>query len=158
MGFEKAFENKYFDLPIQTRYRFAEMELARAARILSPFYHHATMQRRTAIGTLFDMITPKYHRFTENEERFAQALTSPHNNQPPTEHQITYFIALGLSYRKIREITGTSFNSISKARFGLPFYQPMYQNWSEEMLLNWDQVSRSLNIWGEQLSHYKEGR
>lgn len=155
MAFEKAFDNTYHQLPLQTKYRFAELELAKAMNTLTRFFRYEPSARQKASGILFDAITPNSMRIPEFEDNFFNMLSSTYFNQPNKNELIHYLIAKGHSYTKIRNLTSVSFNTIAKMRYNEPYYFPIFTMWSEEMLNNWNEVKESLNLFNEELAHTK---
>lgn len=153
MAFEKAFENTYDELTQETKYRFAELELGKAVQLFTIIYHNALAPREKAISTIYDAIIPKQLDNDENKHYFHQSMNTTAINKPPKIELIHYFIMSGQSYQTIRNLTGCSFNTISKARYGTPHYYPTFNRWTPEMLLNWNRVKPTLNLWNEGLVH-----
>jgi hypothetical protein len=156
MVFEKAFENSYHDLPIQTKYRFAEIEISKGINTLTRFYKYEPNARQKAAYTIYNAIVPNIRKIEEFESRFFDVLSSTYFNQPNKNELIHYLIIRGHSYTKIRNLTSASFNTISKMRYGLPTYFPVFNMWNEEMLHNWNDIKTNLNLFNEDLAHCKE--
>ena len=155
MAFEKAFENNYHDLPLHTKYRFAEIEIGLAINQLTPLMYGALSPRERSIAVIFDAIVPKAMDYDEEYNRFQQSMNTTYVNAPPTNERIHYLIAHGQSYKKIRDLTSASFNTIAKERYQTPEFQPIYPRWTEEMLLRWNKLSPIINLWNEELAHQK---
>jgi hypothetical protein len=153
MAFEKAFENNYHELPLQTKYRFAEIELSKGINTLTKFYKFEPNARQKASATLYNAIVPNHMKVPEFEDRFYTMLSATYFNQPNKNEIIHYLIIRGKSYTKIRNLTSASFNTISKMRYGLPSYFPIFTLWNEEMLHNWNDIKANLNLFGEDLVH-----
>lgn len=156
MVFEKSFENSYHELPQSTKYRFAEIELSKALNTLTRFYRNEYNPREKASLTLYSSIIPKQLQEPEYEDRFFKMLGSTYFNQPNKTELINYLIIKGHSYAKIRNLTSASFNTISKMRFGVPTYYPLFNGWNEEVLHNWNSIKEHLNLFNEELAHMKE--
>jgi hypothetical protein len=155
MAFEKTFENSFAELPQSTVYRFAELEMALAIPQLMKIYRGYNSPRQSAISTLFRSIIPNNMKYNEMEEEFSNLLNSHYFNNPPKEQLIHYLLFKGHSYTKIRNLTSASFNTISKLRFGLPTYQPVFTRWNPEILHNWNEIRSTLNLFNEELAHTK---
>jgi hypothetical protein len=154
MAYEKAFQNHYHELDANTQYRFAEIELGKALITLSYLYEHATTPRSAAIQHLLSALVPKIQ--PQQEESFVQMLQSSYTIHPPKHELIHYLIIHGHSYKKVRDLTGCAFNTISKARMGLPQYYPHYAYWDQYALATWNKLKRTLNLFNEDLAHTKE--
>lgn len=156
MPFEKVFVNEYHELDINTKYRFAEIEINQAINTLTQFFKHREDPRLYASSMIYKAITPPSMRdIAELDDEFYRVVSSVQFHRPHKEEQIRYLIMKGHSYAKIRELTKCSFNTISKLRIGFPRYYPVFNRWTEGMLNNWDEVKPVLNIFNEKLIHTK---
>ncbi len=156
MAFEKAFDNKYHELQQDTKYRFAEIEIARGINTLTKFFIYEPNARQKASASIYNAIAPNSQKLPEFEDRFYSMLSSTYFNQPNKNELIHYLIMKGHSYQKIRDLTNASFNTISKMRYGMPTYFPIFTMWSEDMLNNWNSIKGNLNLFNEPLSHMKD--
>lgn len=153
MPFEKGFKNEYHELEQSTKYRFAEIEISYALKVLYPLYRYTTSPRMSASTVIFRSIAPPSVQIPEMEDEFYNVLQSTPFNVPQKTELIKYFIMKGHSYNKIRDITHASYNTIAKYRYGLPYYQPIFRLWNDEMLNNWNDIKRAINIFNEDLAH-----
>jgi hypothetical protein len=156
MAFEKSFENNYNELSLQTKYRFAEIEISRGMNTLTRFYRFEPNARQKAAATIYNAIVPNLMKTEEFEDRFYNMLSTTYFNQPNKNELIHYLIMKGHSYTKIRNLTSASFNTISKMRYGVPTYFPIFNLWSDEMLNNWNDIKGNLNLFNEDLAHCKD--
>ena len=156
MPFEKGFKNEYHELEQSTKYRFAEIEISYAIKALYDLYRFTTSPRMTASTVIFRSIMPQNRQIPELEDEFYNTLQSTMFNVPTKPELVKYFIMRGHSYTKIRDLTNSSYNTIAKYRYGLPYYNPLFRNWDPEMLTNWNNIKSAINIFNESLAHCKE--
>jgi uncharacterized protein YerC len=156
MAFEKAFENKYSELDAQTKYRFAEIEIGKALKTLTRLHRTQFTPRQSALTLLINLLVPSDKRNTDYEQRFVDAITSTYTVEPPKNERIHYLMMKGHTYTKIRELTKASFNTIASKKIAFPYYYPVFSQWNEEMLQNWNGIKDTLNIWDDELTHTKE--
>jgi hypothetical protein len=156
MAFEKAFDNKYHELPTHTKYRFAELEIARAINLLTRLYRNNYLPRDSATRVIFDELAPKHMHTPEVESKFYEAFSPQFAAAHTKKELIQYLIVHGQSYTKIRNIAGVSFNRIANLRYGLPEYYPVFDRWEPEMLQKWNEMKHMFNLFDEELVHIKE--
>lgn len=155
MAFEKAFTNQYHDLALSTKYRFAEIEINQAVKILTQFFRQEHSPRQKANDIIYNALAQNPNRDDEYYDVFQKTLLSTYFNNPPKSELVHYLIMKGHSYNKIRNLTGVAFNTIANMRYGLPSYQPIFTYWNEEALNNWNAVKHTLNLFSEELAHTK---
>jgi hypothetical protein len=155
MVFRKSKEElpDYDVLPIETKYRFAEIEINQAADTLFPLFRNKLNPRYGAIATIFNVIVPHGSALPEFEDNFLKASMTSTFMRPHKDELINYFKFRGLSYAKIRAHTGASPNTIYNKRFDYPHFTPVYHQWNEEMLHRWLALAPTINIFNEELLH-----
>jgi hypothetical protein len=155
MAFEKAFQNNYHDLDQNTKYRFAEIEIGKATITLSLLhkYHYFPIQK--AHNIILDALAPKEEHSDIWKRDFQNALNSTSFTSPPKTELIHYLILKGHTYKRIRDVTSASFNTISGLRYGLPTYYPRFNRWDEDTLNKWNDIKATLNLFNEELAHTK---
>lgn len=149
MAFEKTFENDYNDLSLNTKYRFAEMELSNLITILMPIYQN----KPQTVTTIFNMLDITDNIEREKESAFHDMAHSHHFVRPDKKDQIRQLILYGQTYAKIQRITKASPNHIASLRFGLPELYPIYQHWTPEILHRWETIKPAFNLYQETLVH-----
>jgi hypothetical protein len=138
--FQKYFEHHFDALPTTTVYRFAELEIAQAQGNL--FAH------MNPVPMLINILGPENPRILE------EAMRSPHFRQTSKPEIILYMMYHHIPYKKIREVTGLSPNTISKYKYqGPDIYYPVFQEWTPEMLHRWRAFRQTQNLWLEKLIH-----
>lgn len=155
MVFEKSFENNYNDLSQPTKYRFAELEIAKAIPTLSNLFSYQYQPKLYTINYLYLAVVPPHQQVEQEQADFEALLYSTNFNKPLKKELIHYLIASGHTYTSIRKLTKASFNTIADMRFGIPVYHPLFRYWTPESLDRWNQLKRSLNIFDEPLAHLK---
>jgi hypothetical protein len=153
MAFEKAFTKNYNELTDETRYRFAEIEIARTINQLRNAYQDSLQPTEMAVSFLYRAIIPKAIAYEETEEMFYRAMLASTTRQPSKKELIHYMIAHGQSYNKTRDLLGVSFNTISNAKYDTPIYFPTFMRWNPEMLYRWNTLKQAFNVWNEDLVH-----
>jgi hypothetical protein len=148
MAFKQS-EYRFNDLPQNTLYTFAEMEINEALTILSQL--HNSYQKATQ--QIEDIL------FTHEEKwQYAKAwdhtTNSAYFRRPQKERLINYFLYHQQSYKIIQKLTKASPNTISKFKFQqAPSYYPIFKHWDDDMLNRWNKIKPYLNIWKEDLVH-----
>lgn len=156
MAFKREYKNNYSELPQETKYRFAEIEMKHTLNILTTLYRPRYTPRMSAINTLYDYLTPEHLKTPEYEQHFLEALSSQYFNSPSKFELLHYLMARNHSYTKIRNLTGSAFNTISKIKYDNPFYYPVFRHWTPEMLNHWNDLKQHFNLFNEELAHLKE--
>jgi hypothetical protein len=149
-GFEKVVLNGYDQLPQETKYRFAEIELSYARKALNTLYQFESNPHYHADLLLYNILVPSEMQNKDIEELFDRLLMSNIFRNPLKQEKINYFRYKDASYQKIRDITGVAFNTISKMRFGNPTHYPVFPKWNKEMLMRWELTKPSINVFNEQ--------
>lgn len=146
-------ELNYQELPLETRFRFAEYEISKAIGILVLFtpHPHAKVQ---AAENIFKLIAPGHTEEALDEwvEVFMSAGQHRLTRLSKAE-EAAYFLYRNVSYTNIRKLTGLSPNTIAKYRFHNPYSYTKYGKWDEFMLERWDRIKGGLNIWNQPLFH-----
>lgn len=144
---------EYDVLDINTKYRFAEIELSYAIPRLAHIYRMASNPRQSATLAIFRTIAPPAMQFEEVEDAFMQATNGVKFRNPDKDELIDYFKFRRLSYAKIRHYTNTSPNTIRNRMYIYPTLFPHFQRWNESMLEAWETASKTINIFNEDLVH-----
>lgn len=147
MAFKKTFVNTYHEMDQETKYRFAEMEINRALKLLTPIYGSVR-----ALNQIIAFVNVP----VQKEFDFREATQTHTFRFPIKKDEIHYLITYGQSYTKIRDITGASFNTIADLRFGFPRLYPIFKDWTPEMLHHWEVVKTTLNLFNERLIHSRK--
>lgn len=156
MPYEQYAEFIYHELPTTTKYRFAEVEMSEALKSLRALFKYDTSRTNKAEIMLYNMLVPNMRKYEINEPRFLEAMNNPFFRKPRPDEMINYLLYRQQAYRKIREITSSSFNTISKYRFKqLPFYLPLFPDWDETLLDTWNDIKTQLNLFNETLIQMK---
>jgi hypothetical protein len=153
MPFEKYFQNDYNKLDINTKYRFAEVEIAHALKCLDRLFSDHSGSFPLAVRRIYEVITPREMTAVEPWEDWKRATMSIYFRKPQKKEIITYMLLRGVSYKKLRDLTGVAYNTISKHRYGLPHYHPIFNHWNPYMLSRWEEIKPSLNLFNESLVH-----
>jgi hypothetical protein len=151
--FEPSVDLELTDLPLNTLYRFAEIEMSFAFQTtFSLFKDHAypVMKATTLLQSMLG-------NFMNEEEasNFHELINAHMFRQPHKLELIYYFRFNKVAYNKITAITGISPNTISKNKF-YDYRErfPIFRFWTPERLETWNQKKGCLNIFDEPLHHY----
>lgn len=157
MAFEQQAEFDYDALPLPTKYRFAEMEIERALHVTTHgLYQFDPDRNQKGFTFVFNLLFPLLER-NKNEEAFQEVIRTHTFKRPHKAELINYFLYHNLSYGQIRTLCGVSPNTISKYRFQLrPHYIPVFDAWTPDMLARWESIKHALNLWDEELAHYRK--
>jgi hypothetical protein len=156
MAFKREYEKNYNELPENTQYRFAEIELKHSLSAILTLYKPRYTPRMSALTTLYDYLTPDNLKTPEYEKDFVEAFNSSYFNQPNKFELLHYLMARNHSYTKIRNLTSASFNTISKLKYDQPIYYPIFRHWTPDMLARWNELKKHFNLFNEELAHLKE--
>jgi hypothetical protein len=152
MPFEMHSEYDPATLPIETLYRFAEIEINQGIKTMNLVYRNFPDSFQLAKKFIFEQLFYYSERTTEIQSEWEEAISSRFFKIPPKYELINYFLYNGQSYNKIRKLISASPNTISKYRFQAPpFYIPNYKYWNPEMLQRWNHIKHHLNLWSEEL-------
>jgi hypothetical protein len=145
----------YSDLEPNTRYRFAEIEIAKAIPILVQFEDRKQYVNSANVAARIFRRIQQSNWIPEYEEEFVAA-TQTYSFRTPRKEEIgIMFRYRNISYKNIRIATHMSPNTISNLHMASPFFYPVYSRWDEYMLAQWDDIKRGLNLWNETLNHMK---
>jgi hemerythrin superfamily protein len=146
-------ELSYGELPQETKYRFAEIEIGQAIYCLTPF----TVKPNAKVHTLEEIFKLIQSTYTEDDlEKWIETFMSVYTMHATKEEKGIYFRYRNISYKNIREVTGLSPNTIAKTRFSSVYHFPKYPKWDDYMLRKWDELKKNLNLWGQNLYHMQE--
>lgn len=158
MPFEQQAEYDYSNLPEETIYRFAEIEINQAINTLNKIYRNFPDSFTLANKFIYEQLFYYSERTSETQNQWAEATADRFFRLPPKFELINYFLYHNLSYTRIRKLMVVSPNTISKCRFQpAPFYLPIYQYWNPEMLVRWNNIKNHLNLWNEELAQSNIG-
>ena len=154
--FEQLAEFNYHELPLETKYRFAEIELNQFRKLLiQTIYQNEIEKQAKAMQTIFQTLFSYSERSTQTEDQLYEAFSSYQFRESPPFEKIPYFLYHHQTYNMIRKLTGASPNTIAKYRFQpLPFFTPVFKGWSADALARWNAVKHAYNLWNEDLAHY----
>lgn len=154
MPFEQLSEYDYSNLPEETIYRFAEIEINQAIKVMNQVYRNFPDSHALANKFVYEQLFYYSERTSETQSNWAEALADRFFKMPPKFELINYFLYHHLSYTQIRKLMTASPNTISKCRFQpAPFYTAIYRHWNPEMLVRWNNIKDHLNLWHESLAH-----
>lgn len=153
--FEQLAEFNYYELPLETKYRFAEIEINQFKKLLlSTIYQYELNKQEKAFQMIYQSLFLYSERTTEKEDQLAEAMNTYNFREPLPFEKIPYFLYHHQTYGTIRKITGASPNTIAKYRFQpLPFFTPSFKGWNEESLVRWNSVKQAYNLWNQDLAH-----
>ena len=153
--FEQLAEFNYSELSIETKYRFAEIELNQFRKLLfNTIYQFDANKQENTFRTIFQALFAYDDRTVEHENQLAEAFSSYRFRDPAPFEKIPYFLYNQQTYGTIRKVIGSSPNTIAKYRFRpLPFFMPVFKGWNEESLARWNAVKHAYNLWNEDLAH-----
>jgi len=143
-------ELNYEDLPEQTKYRFAELEIGRAIHSIAQFIPLPNPQI-IASQYIFRQIQSTFT--AEDEDNWLEVFSSWRLVKGEKEELATYFRYRNISYTNTRKAIGLSPNTISKYRFINPYYYTKYPKWDSFMLFKWNSIKSAINIWNQELYH-----
>jgi hypothetical protein len=139
------------DLPLETQYRFAEIEVRFAMEQVKRFYREASDNRQSALHLILMSIHPTA---TERDQTVWEELTRVHLFAHPLKDELVhYFRFHKVPYAKITQMTGVSPNTISKRRYDYPNYYPVFRYWTEPMLKRWNTLKQAINVFNQDLYH-----
>jgi hypothetical protein len=153
--YEQQADFNYDELPIFTKYRFAEIEINQFIKInMQKIYQFEPDRSQKVFQQLYSLLFLYSERYSEIESSLREALVS-HQFQHPQRHElIPYFLYHGQSYKTIRELMGASPNTIAKYRFQqLPLFYPLFDHWTEPTLARWEAIKDGYNLWFQPLAH-----
>jgi hypothetical protein len=150
----KSIALEYHELPLTTRYRLAELEIAKALPILLVFEERKQVELLAT--KIFRAIQTNIRYLPEHEEEFIDCCRVRHFREGTKNELLLYFRYRNISYKAIRDVTSMSPNTIAKAQFINPHTYPVFSRWNEDMLMKWDQIKEGLNLWKQDLYHMKK--
>jgi hypothetical protein len=148
LAFEKTLEMNLAWLDQSTLYRFAEIEWSFLFRLAPGADHWYYVIKK--------YIITEEHPEEDSHYQFHEAVKVPNFKKPSKRELLDYQRYHNLPYAKITQLHGISSATISKYRNHIPVYFPTYRYWNEDMLVRWNILKKSFNIWNEQLIHMKE--
>lgn len=154
MPFEQYADFDPANLPIETRYRFAELEINQGLKVMQQVYKTFIDSYQLSNNFIYELLFYYSERTTQSHSDWNEAIRT-HLFKSPTKHElINYFLYNQQSYANIRALMGASPNTIAKQRFQpAPFYLPVFKHWNTTMLDRWDHAKQHLNLWQESLAH-----
>jgi hypothetical protein len=148
-------ELNYSDLEPNTRYRFAEIEIAKAIPILVQFEDRRLYVNSENVAARIFRRIQQSNWLPEYEKAFVEA-TKTYTFRTPRKEELGIMLRYrNVSYKNIRLATHMSPNTISNLYLASPFFNPVYTKWDQYMLAQWDDIKKGLNLWNESLNHMK---
>lgn len=155
MAFESV-ELNYADLPIETQYRFAEIEMRYALDALAPLFPAKYGQRDKLITVILDAIQKHQELTQEEKSAFFDSTVTYTFMQPSKDELVHYFRFKNTAYNRITRITGISPNTIAAKRFDYSTRFPVWHFWTPKLLLAWNEAKKPINLFNETLIHTKK--
>ncbi len=137
--FKPTIDLSISELPIETLFRFAEIELNKFAQ-----NHPLGLDYATAFIS-------SYLANEETSQDVFDLVRSHAFRNPRKSELVDYFRYMNQTYTQTIKKTGVSSRTIARRRYELPIYLPIFRYWSKGMLKRWNDQKHFYNIWNEPL-------